>query len=480
MIKHSASAPTRREFVLLAFLFISLLWISRANFSVRESRPSSLLEEEFIEEHDVSQDDVPSTEAERWRTRVSSKRIPTTRIVSHVPGWTIFDNLYLLNGTVFIVSDEPKQVPDRKTIISTAVKIDNGDVAVASRLPTDRELRVISTDDARELFGTSPALIDGATWIVNDPPQFITHYYHWSAELFFGFWRTYSSLDPFIPANGSSSLPAPRRVWFAHADADHWRDYALMNQWVLRSAFPSLSAEYSADWQDRAEMGRPVMLDRVIFSDRAAAMNGAEFLRTGRIASEAFDLPGSVHWWNTIRSEVIKFSGLDGQIGAGTTHNPVITYISRQEWGRRMLIPEDHEKLVGELYNLRDKYGYEVNVVSMDKLSRVEQFQLAARTTIMMGVHGNGLTSLVWMKPSPRATVIEFFYPGGFAHDYEYTTRALGMVHYGVWGDKTFTHPDTPPAAYPEGFQGNSIPVNGEVVARLCLERFGLSNTADD
>jgi hypothetical protein len=54
----------------------------------------------------------------------------------------------------------------------------------------------------------------------------------------------------------------------------------------------------------------------------------------------------------------------------------------------------------------------------------------------MMGVHGNGLTALLWMKPSPRSTVMEFFYPGGFAHDYEYTTRALGMVHYGFWGDR--------------------------------------------
>jgi len=51
----------------------------------------------------------------------------------------------------------------------------------------------------------------------------------------------------------------------------------------------------------------------------------------------------------------------------------------------------------------------------------------------MMGVHGNGLTSLIWMKPTPRTTVMEFFYPKGFAHDYEYTSRALGMVHYGFW-----------------------------------------------
>lgn len=54
----------------------------------------------------------------------------------------------------------------------------------------------------------------------------------------------------------------------------------------------------------------------------------------------------------------------------------------------------------------------------------------------MMGVHGNGLTSLVWMKPTARSTVMEFFFPEGFAHDYEWTTRALGMVHYGFWGNR--------------------------------------------
>lgn len=38
--------------------------------------------------------------------------------------------------------------------------------------------------------------------------------------------------------------------------------------------------------------------------------------------------------------------------------------------------------LVRELYDLRDKYGYEVNVVSMEKLSRAEQVSLMARTTV--------------------------------------------------------------------------------------------------
>ena len=39
------------------------------------------------------------------------------------------------------------------------------------------------------------------------------------------------------------------------------------------------------------------------------------------------------------------------------------------------------------------------------------------------------------MNPNRYSTVIEIFYPGGFAHDYEWTTRALGMTHFAVWND---------------------------------------------
>lgn len=155
-----------------------------------------------------------------------------------------------------------------------------------------------------------------------------------------------------------------------------------MNQWVLRTTLPSTSMEFSHDWKDRAAMGVPFVFDRVLFADRAAAINGANWLRTQRTASEAFALPGSPNWWSTVRKSVIEYTGLNASTGAGTRGQPVITYISRQEWGRRMLIQQDHDKLVEELYKLRDQYGYEVNVVSMDKLSRDEQLRLAGRTTV--------------------------------------------------------------------------------------------------
>jgi hypothetical protein len=166
-----------------------------------------------------------------------------------------------------------------------------------------------------------------------------------------------------------------------------------MNEWVLRSSFPSITTEFSHDWADRAQMGRPFVFDRVVFADRSAAMPAYNYRRTQRTASQAFALPGSVYWWSTIRKHVVEFAGLDGEVGMGTMSKPVITYVSRQSWGRRMLKQADHEKLVKELYYLRDRYNYEVNVVSMDQLSRTEQLILAARTTVrtvfMIGGNSN-------------------------------------------------------------------------------------------
>jgi len=214
-------------------------------------------------------------------------------------------------------------------------------------------------------------------------PSFsITHYYHWSAELWYGFWRTYTSLAPSISAEGNTTLLPARRLLFNHLDNFHWRDYASMNQWVVRASFPSVTMEFKDDWFDRAEMGKVFVFERVVVADRSAAMLSFNYARYQRTAGAAFALPGGANWWQPIRNNVIEFAGLSPDVGSGTTGTPVITYISRQKWGRRMLIPEHHDRLVEELYKLRDTYGYEVNVVEAENMSRVEQIRLAARTTV--------------------------------------------------------------------------------------------------
>ena len=106
------------------------------------------------------------------------------------------------------------------------------------------------------------------------------------------------------------------------------------------------------------------------------------------------------------------------------------------------------------------------------------------------------MTHLIMMPITPISTVIELFYPTGYAHDYEWTTRALGMKHFAVWNDtyvlfffelylkidgliimllrsecSSTTAPEWTWPNYPEGFQGSQIPVHGPYVAKLIEDR---------
>jgi hypothetical protein len=79
------------------------------------------------------------------------------------PGWTIFDKLYLLNGTIYVVSDDPSKIPDRPLMISTGVPIENGPVEEAKRFPTGHELQIITPQAAKLLFGSDAEIIDGVS-----------------------------------------------------------------------------------------------------------------------------------------------------------------------------------------------------------------------------------------------------------------------------------------------------------------------------
>ena len=314
---------------------------------------------------------------------------------------------------------------------STGKEIWNDEESIKGREPTEKDMRIIFPSEAKKLWGQSASRVSGTSMLVNDPNQFLDHYYHFAAELLVGLWKTYASLDPTINAQGVTHLPSPSRMLFPHVPAGRWNDYAKMNSFLSRAIFPSMSYEYQDDFLDRADTARAFAFERVVFADRAAAFRGPNFQKTWRTASEAVTLQTSKYWWTPIRKNLLEFVGrgrddidLDQEIlgvgvevGDGSDRNeidiealeaeegamdeekeelmeeisrkkqaksgkPVITYVSRQEWGRRMLQKQGHESLVRELQELEKKYGWEVNIVSMDKLSRDEQIRLAARTTV--------------------------------------------------------------------------------------------------
>jgi hypothetical protein len=169
-------APTQRELLLVSLLFIALLTFSSTRLSnqgLTRIDLSSVWHETPQPPKPSGIPTLPSVTRLSWGT----SKVPRTRIVAHVPGmcvldvrllmltllrgWTIFDKMYIYNGTVYLVSDDPDTFPDRKFMTSSGAIIE--DQVFDVRMPTDKDMRIISTSAARKLFGTGANRVQGVT-----------------------------------------------------------------------------------------------------------------------------------------------------------------------------------------------------------------------------------------------------------------------------------------------------------------------------
>ena len=100
---------------------------------------------------DKSLPNVATTE--RTTAVDTSYTIPETKIISHAPGWTVFSNLYMSNGTVFIVTSRPNSIPDILMITSTGLPAENTPENIAARIPTSDDMAIITPEEARDMWG---------------------------------------------------------------------------------------------------------------------------------------------------------------------------------------------------------------------------------------------------------------------------------------------------------------------------------------
>ena len=83
-----------------------------------------------------------------------AKTIPETEIIQHAPGWTMFKNLYMSNGTFFVVSDKPRsEFPELLYILSVPIPASTSLENIQARLPTDQQMDFIDTKDAQWRWG---------------------------------------------------------------------------------------------------------------------------------------------------------------------------------------------------------------------------------------------------------------------------------------------------------------------------------------
>lgn len=86
-------------------------------------------------------------------------------------GWSMLDNVIVCNGTIFIVSNTPSQFPPLTHMFSTGVPMSSDPASWAGKDATDREMRIVSTEVAKALFGDYGSRIEGVSFLCNDDMQ---------------------------------------------------------------------------------------------------------------------------------------------------------------------------------------------------------------------------------------------------------------------------------------------------------------------
>ncbi|KAG6873671.1 hypothetical protein C0995_012605 [Termitomyces sp. Mi166 len=373
--------------------------------------------------------------------------VPMSRLVRHISGYSILDNVIIFNKIVYVVSDDPdKFPPSMKSIIT------------ASGLGMN-EWKLISPQEARERLGSYGSILHGVTWMSADTNP------HNSTLL--ALWRTYSSLDQHITSSGRTSLVPPTRLFFPQVrvftDPNPLPHFHMIRRrrvdtgfhpFLLKAAFPQLTVLYQEDWEDYHKLPVPFVIERIVVADREAAEAAIE--RDQPVFSPAFNLPSSRNWWEPIRHTLLSF------FSEAPSKKKTVTYIHRQseETGVR-LRDDNHVALVRALKKMGRDYGYEVHIVSslFDETDWATRMSAVSKSTVMLGPYGSDLLDCLFMKPSPKTTLIEFFPSGTFARDQEIVARSRD-IHYVAWrNDRRFTSGNLPAVDQPLNRQEASVDV---------------------
>ena len=154
---------------------------------------------------------------------------------------------------------------------------------------------------------------------------------------------------------------------------------------TLKAAYPSLAGvQFAEDFADFIGIGMPVLLDRVVVSDRGAARNAGLPHGVPAWSPPFTALRASENWFEPVRRMLVQyFFGEDKSAVADSTMTSThtVTYLSRQNGadGERLLA-SDHSALLNGLRNLA-KTGVKVYILD-ENASWSERMRALVQSTV--------------------------------------------------------------------------------------------------
>ncbi|THH13806.1 hypothetical protein EW146_g6452 [Bondarzewia mesenterica] len=382
--------------------------------------------------------------------------LPASSLVAHVPGFTILDRVFLSNGTLFIVSEEPSSLPALDSMGSS--------MSNSREPPRDVDWQILSHKEAVSTLGEYGGKIHGVTYMSYDISTATDAHTLLSMQRVYSTIPSHKDTPPhrlFFPAipTFSDRRPEPEDDTVVRR-----RSNSGTHPFTIKAAYPSLAgALFAEDFDDFKGLDIPMLLDRVVIADRGAATRHGVAADSWAGPFTALRAPQT--WFDGVRNNLARYFGEGEEKSRGKKE---VTYLVQQSYvgsGAR-LRTEDHEALLKELKGLQ-RSGYQINVVD-ESAAWSDRMKSIVQSTVVIGVFGDHLSDSVFMKSSPQTTLMEFFPSGSFTRDWEIVMHSMGTRYIAWQGDQKFTSQSLPLISRPSGAQ--EVRIDAKAVVRAIKE----------
>jgi hypothetical protein len=262
--------------------------------------------------------------------------------------------------------------------------------------------------DASAAEGYIPSFPNASTFSVAIRDDMFRHYFHFM-ETFLVLYAVHRELFPRARLS---------KIFFGRFDWNN-SSHANVQRQVLSSLYPDVEIVTGLP-------AEPITIENLVYIDRFLSRTPFN-----KMIEPALFLV--LKWATELRHAVYKaiaVTELSDIRAPGTAwRSPRILYVPRHP--PRALSSEAEVTLLEML----SRFGV-VESVAFSDLSWENQVRSAANHDIMVGVHGNGLTNLLWLPK--HAMAIELFPDDVHCYDYQLMAEVMQLEYFGIDGFRIF------------------------------------------
>lgn len=267
---------------------------------------------------------------------------------------------------------------------------------------------------------------DGTTVLfVDSCSGFLTHYFHFLEHLL-GIWQF----------GGAEQSQNVRHIVFCSQEEIKeqlsWKGVNQINEKLLKSLFPN--AEISTLKEVKNQFKNSIHCEKMLISSRITSYKLPVCERINKMLGASWQdiAPFTME---QMRQRILSSLNITPLPQA---KKPRITYVTRHP--PRSLNSELENDLIQAI---KSKIGVDVLKANFADMSFESQLRIIANTDVLIGVHGNGLSHIVFLPPT--AIVFELFpSTGGFTWDYPLLAKIRNLDYYGHLADGWITSIEDP------------------------------------